>query len=118
MKLAILLLSFSFALSGQAPVVSVTSTITATVGTLTCTGTPGTDTNANSTMHMVCKAGTLTLHTSDSTVPSTPGTGIVVTVVSGTSSIGWLLTKGNSVPDGWQVSATDGTTTKLKTGSF
>ena len=117
MKLAILLLLAS-ALFAQTPAVTVTSTIVATVGTLTCTGTPGTDQAGLVTMHMVCKAGTTTLHTSDSTVPSTPGTGIVISISSGTNAVTWLLTKGNPTPDQWQVAVTDGTTTKLKTGSF
>ena len=117
-RLAALLLILSAALFAQAPVVTVTSTVVATVGTLTCTGTPGVNAQAVSTMHMVCTAGAVTLHTSDSTVPTAPGTGIVISVTSGANSIAWLLTKGNPTPDQWQVSATDGTTTKLKTGSF
>lgn len=118
MKLSILILVLAAFLFAQSPVVTVLSTITATVGTLTCTGTPGTDTTGISTMHMVCKAGTTTLHTSDSSVPSVPGTGIVISVSSGTDAVTWLLTKGNPTPDQWQVAVTDGTTTKMKTGSF
>jgi hypothetical protein len=103
---------------GQTPTVTSTTTITASVGSLVCVGTPSVDASGVSTMNMVCKVGTTTLHTSDSAVPSSPGTGIAISVSSGSNSVTWLLTKGNPSPDGWQVSVTDGTVTKSKTGVF
>lgn len=115
-KTVLALLILAAAALGQ-PTVTATTTITATAGTLVCTGTPGV-VDGISTMRLVCKAGTATLHTSDSTVPSTPGTGIVVSVSSGANAITLLLTKGNPAPDGWQVAATDGTATQTKSGQF
>lgn len=118
MKLLTTLL-FATALAAAQPIaITSTTTITASVGTLVCTGTPGVNAQSVSTMHMACTSGGATLHTSDSTVPSTPGTGIAISVSSGASSITWLLTKGNPAPDGWSVSVTDGTATKSKTGTF
>ncbi len=117
MKLIIVCLILTASLFAQAPAISVATTITANVGTLGCVGTP-TVTGTVSSMHIVCAVGTTSIHTSDNTVPATPGTGVVISVSSGSNSVAWLLTKGNPTPDQWQVSVTDGTTSKLKTGSF
>lgn len=113
----LLVLILSFGLLAQSPTVIATTTIVASVGNLTCTGTPGIA-NSISTMHMVCVSGTTTLYTSDSTVPTIPGTGIVISVGSGSNTVTWLLTKGNPTSDGWQVAVTDGTITKSKSGTF
>lgn len=118
LRFILILIASAAGALAQSPTVTSTTTVTATAGPLICVGTPGANASGVSTMHMDCKAGAITLHTSDSTVPAAPGTGIVISVTSDKSSITWLLTKGNAVPDGWQVSATDGTTIKSKSGTF
>ena len=110
MKLTILLFVFASLAFGQAAgTVTVATTITAVAGSgtaaLTCVATPG-DASGISTMRVVCTVGTQTILSSDSTVPSTPGTGIIVSASSGSNIISWQLNKGiTPLPDGWSVAA-------------
>ena len=102
----------------QGPVVTVNTSISASAGNLTCVGTPSVNTSNVPQMHLVCNVGTVNINTSDSTVPSTPATSVTISVQSGVNVITLILTKGNPIPDQWQISVTDGTTTKMKNGSF
>ena len=106
MKLLLVLVFASLAF-GQG-VVTVSTTLTATAGTgtgaLVYVATPGVAAGI-STMHVVCTVGTQTVHTSDSTVPSTPATAVTIQANSGTNVVTWQLTKGNPTPDGWSVAA-------------
>lgn len=112
MKRLFLGLIFAAALQAQtAGSVDITSTITATAGSLVCIGTP-TIAASVSTMHMRCSEGATVLHESDYTVTA-PGS-VVYSIGRGADTITWLLTKGNPAPDQWQVSANG----VSKTGNF
>ena len=119
MKLTTLLFVLASLAFGQGVgTVTVASIITAVAGTgtgaLTCVATPG-ETAGVSTMRVVCTVGTQTILSSDATVPSTPGTGIIVSASSGSNIISWQLNKGiTPLPDGWSVAANAVT----KTGTF
>lgn len=114
----IALLALSVCAFAQSPAVNVTTAITASAGNLTCTGTPGVNGAGAATMHLVCTASGGGGMTADATVPTTPASSVTTSVQSGTNTIALLLTKGNSVPDQWQVTASDGTVTKFKSGIF
>lgn len=103
-----LLLAFMFQGAGT---VDISATITATAGTLVCVGTPSVGA-AVSSMHMKCSEGATVLHESDYTVVS-PGS-VAYSIGRGPNAITWLLTKGNPVPDQWQVAANG----VSKSGSF
>jgi len=113
--LAFLLLPIALA-AQTTGTVAVATTITAVAGTdpatqLTCVGTP-TVTSSVSNMHMVCSAAGKTLHTSDNQVVAAGS--VTISVQSGSNTVTWLLTKGNPIPDQWQVTANG----VSKSGSF
>jgi hypothetical protein len=116
LALAVIITGLCSAQSG--PTITTATTVVATVGTLTCTGTPLTDSNGVNTFHMSCSVGGSTLADATTTVPSTPGSSFTMNVSSGSNNIAWMLTKGNPTPDGWQVTVTDGTSTVYKQGTF
>jgi hypothetical protein len=118
MKKLLLLFTIAACAIAQAPNVTATTTITASAGTLSCTGTPGADIAGRSTMSFTCKYGTDTITVPAFPVPSTPATNVWLSVGSGTNTVTWMVTKGNPLPDQWQVAATDGSVTAKKTGSF
>lgn len=108
------------ALCAQGPAITAATTITASVGALVCTATPGATSAGVSTMHGVCLLGGAPFATLDGAVPATPGTDMLLSVGTGTPriSIAFLLTRGNATPDAWQVSVSDGAVTKSKSGVF
>ncbi len=102
MKLLLVLL-FTLSLFAQSTgTVVVASNITATAGTLSCTGT-ATIGVTTSTMQLKCLEGTITLIDYPFTVTAAGAT--VYSITRGTNVISWILTKGNPTPDQWQVSA-------------
>jgi hypothetical protein len=114
MRLPLLLILAAAALCAQAPTgtVQIAATITATAGTLVCTGT-ATVSASVSIMHMKCVDG------ADAVLPDVdlqvkaPGS-TTLSLQRGSNTITWLLTKGNPLPDQWQVLA-NGT---MKSGTF
>lgn len=91
--------------------VDVSASITAASGTLKCVGT-ATVGAASSLMAMKCSDGADVLL--DTTFKVASVGSAVYSVQRGTNTITWILTKGNAIPDQWQVSA-NGTT---KSGNF
>lgn len=108
-------LFFSAALaiaSAQTGTVSVSANITATAGALVCTGT-ATVGPTSSVMHMKCVDGSAVV-IPDTDYPVVAPGATTISVSRGTNSVTWILTKGNPVPDQWQVTA-NGVT---KSGTF
>ena len=120
MKTAIAILILAATALAQAPSVVATTTITATAGTLACTGTPGATPEGVTTMKIECKASGAAMHVHpiEALLPSAPATSFTWSVQSGANQITWILTRGNSAPDGWQVAASDGAATTSKSGTF
>lgn len=107
----IFLLLGTFVLGAQT--IDVKTTVTATVGNLTCLLSP----IDPITFNVDCKDGTKQVLQGMFSFPTAPGS-FVYSVQSGPNTITWLLTKGNPIPDQWQVAVTDGTTEKMKSGLF
>ena len=97
--------------------VSVKHNIQVVAGTLSAVAVPAVG-DGIAVMHIDVMSGTFLVHSSDAKLPATPGTGVSTTVTVGKDSITWLLSRGNTVPDGWQVAASDGVTTEQRSGVF
>lgn len=113
MKIALLFVAASVAFA-QAPTgtVQVAASITATAGTLVCTGTASVAATT-STMHLKCVDGSdAVLPEVDFTV-SAPGS-TVYSIQRGANVVTWTLSKGNPIPDQWQVTANG----VMKSGTF
>jgi hypothetical protein len=115
MKRLFILAAFAtaIALPQTAPTgtVDISTAITATAGTLQCVGTP-TVGATTSTMHMKCSEAGVVLHEADYAVTA-PGS-TLYSLGRGSNTVTWLLSKGNPVPDQWQVAANG----VSKSGSF
>jgi hypothetical protein len=114
MRYAILFLTAALYAQTTPPpgTVAVSATITATAGTLVCTATASVAATA-STMHMKCVDGADVVLPDIDFVVKAPGS-TTYSVQRGGNTITWLLTKGNPVPDQWQVTANG----VMKSGTF
>lgn len=113
-KLTTLLLFATCGLFAQVPsgTVQVAATITATAGTLVCTGTASVAATV-STMHLKCVDGADVVLPDVDIPVKAPGAS-VISVQRGANSVIWMLTKGNPTPDQWQVAANG----VMKSGTF
>lgn len=116
MKTLILSLLFAAFADGQTPgTVTVAASINATAGTLSCVGTATVGATV-STMQLKCTDGGATLIDYPFTVTAPGAT--AYSLVRGTNTIIWMLTKGNPTPDQWQVTATTPGGSKTGSGNF
>lgn len=106
------LLSGSLFAQSPTGTVTVAANITATAGSLVCTGTASVAASV-STMRLTCADGAAVILPDTTFTVSAPGS-TTYSIQRGANTITWLLTKGNPTPDQWQVVA-NGT---LKSGTF